>query len=532
MINNTIVHKKASSGKVAHGNHRDNHQDLLGLDKDPFQPEPDLLLYHAFESFEQRLNILKRLAQSTDAIVLVVGESGSGKTTLLYRFLSLYEAFWKAGKIQTDSSRTPIKSTPPENQSGLPAIVLQDSEDPMVIIDEAHRLSSKDLRTLLQDAVVPGSARNIKRLMLFGDPSVHSSIAGLGASIEEIAVNRIHLPPLTKDETNTYLNHRLANAGYTGKSPFSESDIEKIYETSRGLPGRINKRAKEILNEAYPHQIEKEVNVEKVKSSPRRFVGWIVAGICLIGLAFLLFTQFGSGPESESRDQESAKRVFSAKIPSTDEPKRSNVFVAKVPKSAAEPPTPIEKVPQPAEKPQPLKEEESHQQPIVSKIEEPTEPEKATTLPTEIKPIEEAPLEKMPAVAEKEDVTQPEMESPKIKPLAKTPAIAEKKEEEKKMIHRESWLLAQDSSFYTLQIIGVRNEQSLLDFVKKYNLLEANDIAYYQTKLRGKIWFPLLYGVYPTKKEAQLAVRDLPEKIQKTIPWSRKMSVVQREIRR
>lgn len=518
---------------MLHENHHNSYQAFLGLDKDPFRSEPDLLLYHAFESFEQRLNVLKHLAQRADVIVLVVGESGSGKTTLLYRFLSLNEAFWKAGKVQTDSSKTTNESVSPGDQSGLPAIILQDSEDPMVIIDDAHRLSPRDLRFLLQDALVPGASRRIKRLMLFGDPSVHASVASIATAIEEIAVNRIHLPALTKDETATYLNHRLANAGYSGKSPFSDADIAEIHKASGGLPGGINARAKEILNEAYPHQIEKEVNVEKVKSSPRRLVGWIVAGICLIGLAFLLFTQLGSGPESESRDQESAKRVFSAKIPPTDEPKGSNVFVAKVPKPAAEPPTPIEKAPQPAEKPQPLKEEELHQQPIVSQKEEPAEPEKAaTTMPTEIKPIEKAPFEKIPAVAEKEDVTQPEMKSPEIKPLAETPAIAEKKEEEKKTIHRESWLLAQDSSFYTLQILGVRNEQSLLDFVKKYDLLEANNIAYYQTKLRGKIWFPLLYGVYPTRKEAQSAVKELPQQIQQSIPWTRKMSVVQREIRR
>ena len=517
---------------MSHENHKVSYQALLGLDKDPFQPEPDLLLYHPFESFEQRLNVLKRLAQSPGVIVLVVGESGSGKTTLLYRFLSLNEAFWKADKVQTESSKITSKSAPSGDQSGLPAIILHDSEDPIVIIDDAHRLSPKEVRFLLQGAVVPGTSRRIKRLMLFGDPSVHSSIAKIGASIEEIAVNRIHLPTLAKDETVTYLNHRLAHAGYTGESPFSDTDIEKIYKASGGLPGRINESAKEILSDAYSHEIEKEVNVESVKSSPRRLVGWIVAGICLIGLAFWLFTQFGSDRGSESQDSKSAKRVFSAKISPPDEPKGSKVFIAKVPKPAVEPPTPIEKAPQSAETPQPLKEDESHQQPIATQIEEPAQSEKAAILPTEIKPVEETPLEKMPAVAEKEPVTQPETKAPEIKPLAKAPATTETKAEEKKTIHRESWLLAQDSSFYTLQILGVRNEQSLLDFVKKYNLLETNDIAYYQTKLRGEIWFPLLYGVYPTKKEAQSAVKDLPEQIQKSIPWTRKVSAIQREIRR
>ena len=144
-------------------NHYDNYQAFLGLDKDPFRPEPDLLLYHAFESFEQRLNVLKHLAQRADVIVLVVGESGSGKTTLLYRFLSLNEAFWKADKVQTDSSKTTNESVSPGDQSGLPAIILQDSEDPMVVIDDAHRLSPRDLRFLLQDALVPGDIAQFLR---------------------------------------------------------------------------------------------------------------------------------------------------------------------------------------------------------------------------------------------------------------------------------------------------------------------------------------------------------------------------------
>jgi len=76
----------------------------------------------------------------------------------------------------------------------------------------------------------------------------------------------------------------------------------------------------------------------------------------------------------------------------------------------------------------------------------------------------------------------------------------------------------------------VRNEESLLNFIKVHKLLEDQNVAYYKTVYKGKQWYPLLYGVYPTKSEAQAAVKGLPDEVQKSIPWIRKMSAVQKEV--
>jgi len=101
----------------------------------------------------------------------------------------------------------------------------------------------------------------------------------------------------------------------------------------------------------------------------------------------------------------------------------------------------------------------------------------------------------------------------------------------KNTIYRESWLLDQDSSYYTLQVLGVRNEESLLDFIKRHKLLQKKNVAYYKTAYKGQQWYPLLYGVYPTKSDAAVAVKELPDKVQKSIPWIRKLSAVQKEVR-
>ena len=78
--------------------------------------------------------------------------------------------------------------------------------------------------------------------------------------------------------------------------------------------------------------------------------------------------------------------------------------------------------------------------------------------------------------------------------------------------------------------MGVSNERSLLEFIKKNQLLKENEIAYYESTFRGKPWFQLLYGIYPTRQEAELAANNLPDHIQQAGPWIRKLSGVQKAI--
>jgi septal ring-binding cell division protein DamX len=99
------------------------------------------------------------------------------------------------------------------------------------------------------------------------------------------------------------------------------------------------------------------------------------------------------------------------------------------------------------------------------------------------------------------------------------------------IIHSEDWLLSQKSSHYTIQLMGARDETLLFDFVEKYHLLEQNEIAFYKTTFKDKPWFQLLYGVYATKRDAQSAAANLPQKIRKSSPWIRRFSGVQKAIR-
>ena len=87
----------------------------------------------------------------------------------------------------------------------------------------------------------------------------------------------------------------------------------------------------------------------------------------------------------------------------------------------------------------------------------------------------------------------------------------------------------QNPAYFTLQILGVRKEKSIFKFVSKYNL--DNKFAYFHTYFKNKDWYPLLYGIYPSYKEASREIKRLPKEIRMYSPWVRQISSVQRAIK-
>jgi DamX protein len=113
-----------------------------------------------------------------------------------------------------------------------------------------------------------------------------------------------------------------------------------------------------------------------------------------------------------------------------------------------------------------------------------------------------------------------------------TAGIAEKEIIKGKSVYREKWLLSQNASYYTIQILGVHDEGRLVHFIEKDLTATRTNLAYYQTRHNGKDWYPLLYGVYASQKEASSAMQQLPPHIQEASPWIRRLSSVQKAIQK
>jgi adhesin transport system outer membrane protein len=73
---------------------------------------------------------------------------------------------------------------------------------------------------------------------------------------------------------------------------------------------------------------------------------------------------------------------------------------------------------------------------------------------------------------------------------------------------------------YTIQLLATGNEQAVKKFINDAGL---DGIAnYYRAKKQnGKNWFLVTYGKYGSRKAADSAIKDLPEKMGTYKPWSR-----------
>jgi len=309
---------------------------------------------------------------------------------------------------------------------------------------------------------------------------------------------------------------------------------------------------------------------------PFLFIGWVTAaGACLL-LALFAFYPHRYATLSLLSDLKAGPRVFRTKIPE-EILIAQNFFRGKFPvvNQPVKTPTKIESQPPVEKKAVPtqpfvaLPEQREPQQEtelalplaIQTKIE--TTPPLTTAVPTqsadlsseksepqqEIAPYPPAEpqtkIERLPPVEKEEpsvssqSILTPsdQMELPEkvdlrraeVRPQPVKDDVIEKTQE--RIIHREKWLLSQSSSYYTIQLMGVRKKALLFNFVERNQLLEQNDIAFYQTTYKDKPWFQLLYGVYVTKKDAQAAADKLPLKIRKSSPWIRRLSAVQKTIR-
>ena len=87
--------------------------------------------------------------------------------------------------------------------------------------------------------------------------------------------------------------------------------------------------------------------------------------------------------------------------------------------------------------------------------------------------------------------------------------------------------MSRPGSYFTLQLLGTREENTLRRFVSRHALDGA---AYYRTDHGGGDWFVLLYGEYGDRQAASEAIAALPPEVRENAPWPRTLDSVQQAI--
>jgi len=235
------------------------YEDFYGLKEKPFGVTPDAKFFFPSEKHTEALNCLIYAINEKKGFAVITGEIGSGKTTVWHTLLNKLDKGTKVVLI-TDTFLTPKQ---------MIMAILEDLEVPfkdrwskvrllsclnnylleqamlgfnvVVLIDEAQNLSFSTLEEVRMLSNLETDKEKLLQIILMGQPELREilNLKRLEQLKQRISVH-YHISPLTKEETENYILHRLKIAGANGVMIFDKDALEKIYFYSGGVPRLIN----------------------------------------------------------------------------------------------------------------------------------------------------------------------------------------------------------------------------------------------------------------------------------------------------
>jgi TPR repeat protein len=89
-----------------------------------------------------------------------------------------------------------------------------------------------------------------------------------------------------------------------------------------------------------------------------------------------------------------------------------------------------------------------------------------------------------------------------------------------------SWLSRQDASAFTIQLLASKDQANIERFLQ--SIPGAIKTHRYQYSVKGETWTGIATGIYPSIKEANLAIKTLPAALKKNKPWVRSIGALQK----
>jgi type II secretory pathway predicted ATPase ExeA len=121
----------------------------------------------------------------------------------------------------------------------------------VVVLDEAHLLEHAQLESIRMLTNHDMDSASPFACLLVGQPTLRRRMKlGALAALDQRIGLRYTMPPMTPEETSSYLRHHLALAGRSD-TLFSDDATALIHQTSRGYPRAVNNLALQALVAAF-----------------------------------------------------------------------------------------------------------------------------------------------------------------------------------------------------------------------------------------------------------------------------------------
>jgi general secretion pathway protein A len=231
---------------------------FYGLREEPFGVTPDPRFLCATPTYQEAQATLEYGIRSGRGFTALIARPGMGKTTLLFHLLERYSRVARTAFIfltQCDSREFMryLMSELGTNTGETDFVRLQEQFGQLLVreaqagkrviavVDEAQNLDVNVLETvrLLSDFETPRA--KLLHIILTGQPELADRLASPALlQLRQRISHLVRLDPLSADEVNRYIDHRLRLAGYTGATLFTAEARAVIAQRSEGIPRTIN----------------------------------------------------------------------------------------------------------------------------------------------------------------------------------------------------------------------------------------------------------------------------------------------------
>ncbi|MRW83842.1 AAA family ATPase [Pseudoduganella sp. FT26W] len=280
----------------------------FGLREAPFSITPDTSYFFTSPHSQEALNTLLVAAKSGEGFIKITGEVGTGKTLLCRKFIATIGPEFVTAYIPNPylEPRTLMLALADELEVTLEKDVDQhqllksitqrlmdlarEGKQVLLLLDEAQAIPTESLEALRLLTNLETEKRKLLQIVLFGQPELNQHLQA--TAIRQLAQRitfHYHLGPLTRDDIEYYVAHRLRVAGYTGGRLFHRAAISRLYKASGGIPRLVNIMANKSLmlcfGEGKQQVTRRHVNLaanDTVTPSRRLRWPWMAAGVSLL----------------------------------------------------------------------------------------------------------------------------------------------------------------------------------------------------------------------------------------------------------
>jgi type II secretory pathway predicted ATPase ExeA len=232
---------------------------FYGFTTEPFQNTPDLDFLFLSTNHKEALACIEYGIRQRKGFIAITGEAGVGKTIILRSYLTKVDAHKQKTlyilnpRVSFDSllttilkelSAEPVAGPATQKLNQLHEVLIAEYRNDhtvVLIIDEAQNMPIETMESIRLLLNLETAKEKLIQMVIVGQPELDTLLNRyeLRQVRERIAL-RARIAPLTKTESEDYIDHRLSLVRGEPRAVFSKQALDRIVKSANGIPRRLN----------------------------------------------------------------------------------------------------------------------------------------------------------------------------------------------------------------------------------------------------------------------------------------------------